>query len=59
MARTVWAGERTDPLIEDSRDSEWDATSVLLLGTVVLGVLPGPLLAMTSGSVAALLGGGP
>jgi NADH-quinone oxidoreductase subunit M len=59
VARTVWAGERTDPLIEDSRDSEWDATSVLLLGTVFLGVLPGPLLAMTSGSVAALLGGGP
>ena len=59
VARVVWAGERREPLIEDSRDSEWDVASVLVLATLVLGVLPGPLLALTSGSVATLVGGGP
>ncbi|MDR6863824.1 NADH-quinone oxidoreductase subunit M [Phycicoccus sp. 3266] len=56
VARTVWAGERREPFIEDSRDSEWDVIAVLALATVLLGVLPGPLLALTSPAVATLVG---
>ena len=59
VARLVWAGERREPLLEDSRDSEWDVIAVLVLACVTLGVLPGPLLAMTGSSVATLLGAGP
>jgi len=56
VLRTVWAGDRTTPLITDSRDSEWDVVAVLVLATVVLGVLPGPLLSMTSGAVSSIVG---
>jgi NADH-quinone oxidoreductase subunit M len=56
VLRTVWAGERTTPLITDSRDSEWDVVAVLVLATVLLGVLPGPLLSMTSGAVSTIVG---
>jgi NADH-quinone oxidoreductase subunit M len=59
VLRTVWAGERTTPLITDSRDSEWDVVAVLVLATVVLGVLPGPLLSMTSGAVSSIVGAAP
>jgi len=59
VARTVWAGERTTPLIEDSRDSEWDVISVLVFGALVLGIAPGPLLAMTSDAVATIVGAAP
>jgi NADH-quinone oxidoreductase subunit M len=55
VAREVWAGDRTEPFIEDSRNSEWDVVSGLVLATVVLGVLPGPLLAVTSDAVAAIV----
>jgi NADH-quinone oxidoreductase subunit M len=51
VAREVWAGERTEPAIDDSRDSEWDVVSVLVLATFVLGIAPGPLLAITSEAV--------
>jgi len=59
VARTVWAGERTEPFIADSHDGEWDVAFVLVLVTVALGVAPGPLLAMTSGAVATIVGAGP
>jgi NADH-quinone oxidoreductase subunit M len=55
VLRTVWAGDRTSPPIEDSRDSEWDVAAVLVLATLALGIAPGPLLAMTSGAVSSLL----
>jgi NADH-quinone oxidoreductase subunit M len=57
VARLVWAGDRTQPVIEDTRDSEWDVVAVLVLATMFLGVLPGPLLAMTGDAVAVLVGG--
>jgi NADH-quinone oxidoreductase subunit M len=56
VLRTVWAGDRSTPLITDSRDSEWDVVALLVLATLVLGVLPGPLLSMTSGAVTSILG---
>ena len=56
VLRTVWAGERTTPLLEDSRDTEWDVVAVLVLATLFLGVVPGPLLSMTSGAVTAIVG---
>jgi NADH-quinone oxidoreductase subunit M len=59
VARLVWAGERAEPRIEDTRDSEWDVIAVLVMATLFLGVLPGPLLSMTSDTVSALVGGGP
>lgn len=59
VARVVWAGERTSPAIEDSRGSEWDVVVVLVLATVALGVVPGPLLALTSDAVGTLIGAAP
>ncbi len=59
VARTVWAGERTSPRIEDSRGSEWDVVVVLVLATLLLGVLPGPLLALTRDTVSTLVGAAP
>ena len=58
VARKVWAGERTEPSIADSSDSEWDVLAVLVVATVALGVAPGPLLAMTGDAVTTLLGAG-
>jgi NADH-quinone oxidoreductase subunit M len=58
VARTVWAGERTEPAIADTADSEWDVVAVLVVATVALGVAPGPLLAMTGDAVTTLLGAG-
>ena len=59
VARTVWAGGRREPVIDDSRDSEWDVIAVLVVATVLLGVLPGPLLALTSPAVSTLVGAAP
>ncbi|WP_406829625.1 NADH-quinone oxidoreductase subunit M [Pedococcus sp. KACC 23699] len=59
VARTVWAGERTSPPIQDSRGSEWDVVVVLVLATLLLGVLPGPLLALTRDTVSMLVGAAP
>lgn len=59
VARIVWAGERREPLIEDSRDSEWDVIAVLVLATVLLGIVPGPLLAMTHDAVTTIVGAAP
>jgi NADH-quinone oxidoreductase subunit M len=59
VARIAWAGEGREPLVEDSRDSEWDVIAVLVLACVTLGVLPGPLLAMTDSAVSTIVGAGP
>jgi NADH-quinone oxidoreductase subunit M len=58
VLRSVWAGERVEPVIEDSRDAEWDVVVLLLVATVALGVVPGPLLALTSDTVTRLVGAG-
>ncbi len=59
VARSVWAGDRMTPVIEDSRDSEWDVLVVLTLVTLALGIVPGPLLSMTSDAVATIVGAAP
>nr|WP_238338224.1 NADH-quinone oxidoreductase subunit M [Pedococcus badiiscoriae] len=59
VARTVWAGERTTPFIEDSRASEWGVIAVLVLGVLLLGIAPGPLLAMTGRAVSTIIGAAP
>ena len=59
VARTVWAGERTAPPIEDSRDSEWDVIAVLVVAVLLLGIAPGPLLAMTGDAVTTIVGAAP
>ena len=59
VAGTVWAGERQEPFIEDSRGAEWGVTWLLVATTVVLGVAPGPLLAVTRGAVATIIGSAP
>ncbi|MEO5982508.1 MAG: NADH-quinone oxidoreductase subunit M [Pedococcus sp.] len=59
VARVVWAGERATPPIEDSRGSEWDVMVVLVLATLALGVVPGPLLALTRDTVSTLIGATP
>jgi NADH-quinone oxidoreductase subunit M len=59
VARIVWAGERTSPVIGDTRDSEWDVMAVLLLAVLLLGVAPGPLLATTSDAVTTIIGAAP
>jgi NADH-quinone oxidoreductase subunit M len=59
VLRTVWAGDRTEPRIADSRDSEWDVIAVLVLAVLVLGIAPGPLLALTDDTVTTILGASP
>ena len=59
VARVVWAGERTSPAIEDSRGSEWDVVALLVLATLFLGMVPGPLLALTRDAVGTLVGAAP
>ena len=59
VARTVWAGERTEPFLEDSRDSEWDVIAVLVVAVLLLGIAPGPLLAMTGDAVTTIIGAAP
>ncbi len=57
VARTVWAGDRTGPAIEDSGGAEWWVVGGLATAVVVLGVVPGPLLSVTAETVARLVGG--
>jgi NADH-quinone oxidoreductase subunit M len=59
VARRVWAGERTEPRIEDCRDSEWDVIAVLVLAVLLLGIAPGPLLALTHDTVTTIIGAAP
>jgi NADH-quinone oxidoreductase subunit M len=59
VLRTVWAGERLTPFIEDSRDSEWDVIAVLVVAVLFLGIAPGPLLAMTGDAVTTIIGAAP
>ncbi len=59
VARVVWAGDRNVPLIADTRSSEWLVVAVLVVSTIGLGVVPGPLLALTGGAVASIVGAAP
>ena len=61
VARTVWVGDRPDPEsapTPDTRGVELGVLSVLAVAVVLLGVVPGPLLSLTSAAVAAI-GGAP
>ena len=57
VAHLVWAGERAEPRIADSRGPEWAVVGVLVAAAVVLGLLPQVLLSTTADAVAALVGG--
>ncbi len=59
VARLVWSGARTEPRVEDARSVEWGVIAALVAAVVVLGVLPGPLLATTSSAASALVGAAP
>ena len=61
VARTVWVGDRPGreaALTPDTRGVELVVLGALAVAVVLLGVVPGPLLSMTSTAVAAI-GGGP
>ena len=62
VARTVWVGDRPDPeaaaTTPDTRGVELVVLAVLGTLVVVLGVLPGPLLAVTADAAAFITGGG-
>ena len=60
VARTVWVGDRPEPdaaPTPDTRGVELAVLAVLATAVVVLGVAPGPLLAVTADVVAQLVGG--
>jgi NADH-quinone oxidoreductase subunit M len=57
VARVVWVGDRPERGVERTRDTrgiEAGVLSVLAAAILLLGVVPGPLLAMTSAAVAAI-----
>jgi NADH-quinone oxidoreductase subunit M len=57
VARIVWVGDRPDRSADRTPDTvgiEAGVMAVLALAIVLLGVVPGPLLAMTSAAVAAI-----
>ena len=59
VARRVWVGDVPDPeagTTRDTRGVEAVVLTTLALGVVVLGVLPGPLLAVTADAVARIGG---
>jgi NADH-quinone oxidoreductase subunit M len=59
VARRVWVGDVPDPgagTTRDARGVEAVVLTTLALGVVVLGVLPGPLLAVTADAVARIGG---
>jgi NADH-quinone oxidoreductase subunit M len=61
VARTVWVGDVPDPELATAPDThgvEAVVLGALAVGVVVLGVLPGPVLAVTAGVVSAM-GGAP
>ncbi len=60
IARTVWVGDRPDPeAAAATPDTHGVELAPAVLGTlvVVLGVLPGPLLAVTADAAAFITGG--
>lgn len=59
VARQVWAGDRLEPRIADTRDSEWDVIAVLVLAVLLLGIAPGPLMALTDHTVSTIIGASP
>lgn len=59
VARIVWAGDRTEPFIEDGWGGEWVVACALLVATMAIGVAPGPLLAVTRGAVSTIIGSAP
>ena len=59
VARRVWVGDRPDGEVAttpDTRGIELVVLAVLATAVVVLGVLPGPLLAVTADDVARIVG---
>jgi NADH-quinone oxidoreductase subunit M len=57
VARAVWVGDRPDPeaaATSDTRGVELGVLAVLAVAVVLLGVVPGPLLSVTSTAVAAI-----
>ena len=59
VARRVWVGDRPDGEVAttpDTRGVELVVLTVLATAVVVLGVLPGPLLAVTADDVARIVG---
>jgi NADH-quinone oxidoreductase subunit M len=62
VARRVWVGDRPDPqaaaATPDTRGVELGVLAVLGVLVVVLGVVPGPLLAVTADATALIAGGG-
>ena len=59
VARRVWVGDRPDGEVAttpDTRGIELVVLTVLATAIVVLGVLPGPLLAVTADDVARIVG---
>ena len=62
VARTVWVGDRPDPeaaaTTPDTRGVELVVLAVLGTLVVLLGVLPGPLLAVTADAAAFIAGSG-
>ena len=60
VARAVWVGDRPDPEVTttpDTRGVELAVLASLSLAVVALGVVPGPLLAVTADTVASIVGG--
>ena len=60
VARAVWVGDRPEPgtrASPDVRGAERWVLGTLALVVVALGVAPGPLLGVTSGAVARIVGG--
>lgn len=56
VARLIWVGDEHPPAAGDADRSEGPVLAVLGVGIVVLGVLPGPLLAMTAAAVDTVVG---
>jgi NADH-quinone oxidoreductase subunit M len=57
VLRTVWAGERREPHIVDAHGAEGVVVGLLVAATIVLGVVPGPLLDTTLPEVSQIVTG--
>jgi len=57
VLRTVWSGDLDQPPLADARGAEWGVIATMATAVVVLGVLPGPLLATTAADVARITSG--
>jgi NADH-quinone oxidoreductase subunit M len=55
VLRIVWAGDRREPHIVDARGAEGVVVGLLVAATIVLGVVPGPLLDTTLPAVSQIV----